>query len=56
MEARYLTEAERLLSLDADGRNTESIAILLRQGEESAKLSRDINQMNHAFLDWFVEE
>ncbi len=56
MEARYLTEAERLLSLDADGRNTESIAILLRQGEESAKLSRDINQMNHDFLDWFVEE
>jgi len=56
MEARYLTEAERLLSLDADGRNTESIAILLRQGEESAKLSRDINQMNHDFLDWFLEE
>ena len=56
MEARYLSEAERLLSLDADGRNTESIAILLRQGEESAKLSRDINQMNHDFLDWFVEE
>jgi hypothetical protein len=56
MEARYLNEAYRLLSLDAEERNMESIAILLRQGEESAQLSRDINQMNHDFLDWFWEK
>ena len=56
MEARYLAEAERLLSLDAEGRHLESIAILLRQGEESANLARDINQMNMDFLNWFVEE
>ena len=56
MEARYLSEASRLLSLDAEGRHLESIAIVLRQGEENAQLAKDINQMNHDFLNWFVEE
>ena len=56
MEAKYLTEASRLLSLDAHERETESLAIVLRQGEESAQLARELNQYNHAFLNWFVEE
>lgn len=56
MEAKYLNEAHRLLSLDAHERHLESIAIVLRQGEENAQLAKDINQMNHDFLDWFVEE
>tara|TARA_R100000306_G_C4283304_1_gene96215 strand:+ start:238 stop:444 length:207 start_codon:yes stop_codon:yes gene_type:complete len=56
MEVRYLNEAHRLLSLDAHERNLESIAIVLRQGEESSQLAKDINQMNMDFLDWFVEE
>ena len=56
MEAKYLTEASRLLSLDAHERETESLAIVLRQGEESAQLARELNQYNHDFLNWFVEE
>jgi len=56
MEARYLNEAHRLLSLDAQEREQESLAIVLRQGEESAQLAREINQYNHDFLNWFVEE
>ena len=56
MEAKYLTEAARLLSLDAHERETESLAIVLRQGEESAQLARELNQYNHDFLNWFVEE
>ena len=56
MEAKYLTEASRLLSLDAHEREQESLAIVLRQGEESAQLARELNQYNHDFLNWFVEE
>ena len=56
MEAKYLTEASRLLSLDAHERETESLAIVLRQGEESAQLARELNQYNHDFQNWFGEE
>jgi len=53
MEARFLEEAARLTSLDAKGRNLEALAIALRQGEESEKTARRLNEMDLEFLDWW---
>ena len=51
MEARFLIEAHRLLSLDAGERELEAVAIVLRMGETSEKTSDDLHQIDLQFLD-----
>lgn len=55
MEARFLKEATRLNSLDAAGRNIESLAIALRQGEESEISAKILHEMDMDFLAEWVD-